>query len=421
MKISERFAIRDKPGRKAELGAVEILRYLGPGLLVTVGFIDPGNWASNIAAGSSYGYSLLWMVTLSTVMLIILQHNAAHLGIVTGDCLAESAMKHLHPVLGRILLGTGILAVVSTSLAEIMGGAIALELLFHIPVKIGSLMVLAVVLFLLFSNTYTKLEKIIVSFVSIIGFSFLYELSAVRISWPEAARGWVMPAFPHNSMTVIMAVLGAVVMPHNLFLHSEIIQSRQFNKKDEKTIERQLKFEFLDTSVSMIIGWAINSAMILLAAAVFYTNGIEVTDIAQASRLLVPLTGSNASLIFGAALLFAGVSSSVTAGMAGGTIFAGMFKEPYDIKDRHTAIGVASILAAATLLIFFIGDPFQALVLSQMILAIQLPVTVFLQIYLTSSEKVMGKHKNTKVGKTVLLAIAILITILNIMLFISFF
>jgi manganese transport protein len=245
MKISERFAIRDKPGRKAELGAVEILKYLGPGLLVTVGFIDPGNWASNIAAGSSYGYSLLWMVTLSTVMLIILQHNAAHLGIVTGDCLAESAMKHLHPVLGRILLGTGILAVVSTSLAEIMGGAIALELLFHIPVKIGSLLVLAVVLFLLFSNTYTKLEKIIVSFVSIIGFSFLYELSAVRISWPEAARGWVMPAFPHNSMTVIMAVLGAVGMPHNLFLHSEIIQSRQFNKKDEKTIERQLKFEFL--------------------------------------------------------------------------------------------------------------------------------------------------------------------------------
>lgn len=421
MKWSERFTIRDKPGRKAELGALEVLKYLGPGLLVTVGFIDPGNWASNIAAGSSYGYSLLWMVTLSTVMLIILQHNAAHLGIATGDCLAESAMKHLNPHLGRAILGTGILAVVSTSLAEIMGGAIALDLLFHVPVKIGSLIILAVVLFLLFSNTYTKLEKIIVSFVSIIGFSFLYELSAVHISWPEAAAGWVTPSFPHNSMTVIMAVLGAVVMPHNLFLHSEIIQSRKFNQEDEKTIERQLKFEFLDTSVSMLIGWAINSAMILLAASVFFANGITVTDIGQASRLLVPLTGSNASLIFGAALLFAGVSSSVTAGMAGGTIFAGMFGEPYDIRDRHTRIGVASILAAATLLIFFIGDPFQALVISQMVLAIQLPITVFLQIYLTSSEKVMGRHKNSPVGKAVLLMIAVLITVLNVMLFISFF
>jgi len=421
MKISERFAIRDKPGRRADFGAREILKYLGPGLLVTVGFIDPGNWASNIAAGSSYGYSLLWMVTLSTIMLIILQHNAAHLGIVTGDCLAESAMKNLNPVLGRILLLTGILAVISTSLAEILGGAIALQILFHVPIRIGSLIILAVVLFLLFSNTYTKLEKIIVSFVSIIGFSFLYELSAVQLSWPEAVRGWVMPSFPHNSMTVIMAVLGAVVMPHNLFLHSEIIQSRQFNKEDEKTIERQLKFEFLDTSVSMIIGWAINSAMILLAAAVFYTNGIKVSDIAQASKLLVPLTGSNASMIFGAALLFAGVSSSVTAGMAGGTIFAGMFREPYDIGDRHTRIGTASILAAATLLIFFIGDPFQGLVISQMVLAIQLPITVFLQIYLTSSEKVMGRHKNSPVGKLVLFAVAILISILNVMLFISFF
>jgi len=420
MQIHFKSLIKDNPKHKAGFGAGDILKFIGPGLLVTVGFIDPGNWAANIAAGSQFGYTLLWMVTLSTIMLILLQHNVAHLGIVTGDCLAEAAMKHLNPHAARTILGTGILAVVSTALAEIMGGAIALQMLFKIPIRIGSVIILAVVLILLFSNSYTKLEKLIVGFVSVIGFSFLYELSAIAIDWPAALKSWVTVSIPPHSMMIIMAVMGAVVMPHNLFLHSEIIQSRQWNHEDEAVINRQLKYEFLDTSLSMIIGWAINSAMIILAAATFFKNHVQVNELGQAHELLTPMLGTGASVVFGIALLFSGVSSTITAGMAGGTIFAGMFREPYDIKDNHTKIGVASILIASTILIFLISDPFKGLVISQMILGIQLPITVFLQIYLTASEKVMGKHKNTVLNNVLLISIGLIITILNVMLLISF-
>lgn len=412
--------IGDRSSHQRVFGIKELLKFVGPGMLVTVGFIDPGNWASNIAAGAQFGYQLLWMVTLATVMLILLQHNVAHLGIVTGDCLAEATMKHLPPMLARTILGTGILAVVSTALAEILGGAIALQMLFGIPIRLGAIFILVLVLFLLFSNTYSKLEKLIISFVSIIGFSFLYELSTVAIDWSETTSGWVTVSVPPNSMLVIMAVLGAVVMPHNLFLHSEVIQSRQWNQQDESVIKQQLKYEFTDTSVSMLVGWAINSAMIILAAATFYQHHIEVTELGQAQQLLVPILGAKASVVFAIALLFAGVSSSITAGMAGGSIFAGLFKEPYHIKDPHTKLGVMAILTTSTILIFLISDPFMGLVYSQMLLSIQLPITVFLQIYLTSSGRVMGKYKNTLLNKSVLITVGAVITLLNVLLFRSF-
>jgi len=407
-------------GHKPEFGIKELLKYIGPGLLVTVGFIDPGNWASNIAAGSTYGYKLLWMVTLSTIMLIVLQHNVAHLGIVTGDCLAESANRHLGKRLSKVVLSTGIIATISTAMAEILGGAIALNLLFRLPIKVGAVLVMILILILLFTNSYTKMEKWIVGFVSLIGISFLYEICLVDVSWGEAVRGWTTIQFPAGSMPIIMSVLGAVVMPHNLFLHSEIIQSRQWNLEDDTVIKKQLKYEFTDTLFSMIIGWAINSAMIILAATTFFTYHLKVEELGQAQQMLIPIVGNFAALIFGVALLLSGISSSITAGMAGGTIFSGMFGETYDIKDRHTKIGVAAILILAVLVIFCINDPFKGLVYSQMLLSIQLPITVFLQLYLTSSEKVMGKYKNSVIDRLALWFIAIILTVLNGMLLISY-
>ncbi len=404
-------------GRQHKLS---LLRYIGPGLLVTVGFIDPGNWASNMAAGSGYGYALLWMVTLSTIMLILLQHNAAHLGIVTGKCLSEAATENMRPWLKNAVLGTAMIAAVSTALAEVLGGAIALNMLFQIPIKIGALIVAAVVLLMQFTNSYRKVEKIIIGFVSIIGLSFLYEISIVHIDWGAAAAGWVVPAFPSGSMPIIMSVLGAVVMPHNLFLHSEVIQSRQWNLQDEVVIKKQLKYEFADTLLSMIVGWAINSAMILLAAATFFQNHIQVTELAQAQAIMQPLLGGAASIVFAIALLFAGLSSSITAGMAGGTIFAGIYGEPYDIKDSHTKAGVLITMLGATAAIFFISTPFDGLVYSQMLLSIQLPITIFTQIYLTSSKKVMGKYANTTLDKILLWIIGGLVTALNIALLVSY-
>lgn len=391
----------------------DFFRYIGPGLLVTVGFIDPGNWASNIAAGSQYGYALLWMVTLSTAMLVVLQHNAAHLGIVTGKCLSEAAAEYMGPRTKNVVLLTAVGAAVSTALAEILGAAVALNMLFHLPVKAASLLVLAVVLLLQFTNSYQKIEKIIIGFVSLIGLSFLFEISIVHNDWSAAAAGWVTPAFPKGSMVVIMSVLGAVVMPHNLFLHSEIIQSRQWNLQDEKVIRKQLKYEFADTLFSMVIGWAINSAMILMAAATFFGKDTVVTDLSQAETMLKPLLGNAAGIVFAVALLFAGLSSSITAGMAGGSIFAGIFAKPYDISDYHTKAGVLITMIPAALIIFLISSPFDGLLYSQMLLSVQLPITIFTLIYLTSSRKVMGKYANSKCNRVLLWGIGLAVTCLN--------
>lgn len=403
------------------LGGLEILKYIGPGLLVTVGFIDPGNWASNLAAGADYGYTLLWMVSLSTVMLIILQHNVAHLGIATGLCLSEATMTYIRPKYAKMILWTAMGASVSTSLAEILGGAIALEMLFGIPVRIGAILTTVFVCIMLFTNSYRVIERWIIAFVSIIGLSFIYELSLVHIDWGEAVLAWVTPSFPEGSMVVIMSVLGAVVMPHNLFLHSEVIQSRQWNLEDDKVIRRQLRYEFWDTFLSMMIGWAINSAMILLAAATFFKSGSTVNELQDASALLQPLLGNNAAVIFAVALLFAGIASTITSGMAAGSIFAGIYREPYDIKDSHSRWGVLLSLVMALIIIMLVSNPFMGLIYSQMILSIQLPVTIFLQVYLTSSGKVMGKYKNRTSTKWILYILGGIVTVLNVMLFISMF
>ena len=396
--------------------AREILRYIGPGLLITVGFIDPGNWASNLAAGADFGYLLLWMVTLSTIMLILLQHNAAHLGIVTGLCLSEAATKYLPKWLSRPVLSTAMMASIATALAEILGGAIALDLLFDVPLVLGSIITAVFCAVLLKTNSYPKMEKIIIAFVSIIGFSFLVELNLVPIEWNSAVNGWVTPSFPEGSIIIIMSVLGAVIMPHNLFLHSEVIQSRQWNLQDEAVIKKQLRFEFLDTIFSMGIGWAINSSMIIIAAAVFFTNNIQIDDLSQATELLRPILGENAAIIFAVALLFAGISSTATCGIAGGSIFAGIFGEDYNIKDYHSWHGVLLTYGVAVLIIMFISDPFQGLIYSQMLLSMQLPITIILLMYLTSSRKVMGKYANSLRLKIILGIIGAVVIGLNILL-----
>ena len=405
--------------RTARARALEFLTYLGPGLLVTVGFIDPGNWASNIAAGSTYGYLLLWMVTLSTAMLILLQHNAAHLGIATGMCLSEATTAHLPRWLGRAVLGTAVLASVSTALAELLGAAVALDMLFKVPIKLGLLATAAFALSMLLTNSYRRFEKVIIGFVSAIGVSFLYELLRVKVDWGAAASGWITPAIPRGSMPVVMSVLGAVVMPHNLYLHSEVIQSRRWDLEDERTIKHQLRFEFFDTLFSMLVGWAINSAMILLAASAFLANGVEVSELPQAERILEPLLGKASGAVFALALLFSGLSSSMTAGMAGGSIVAGAFARPYDIRDRSTRLGAIVTLAGAAIVAVFVKDAFQGLVISQMLLSIQLPVAVFSLVYLTSSRKVMGKYANSALGRALLAAVGLAVTALNALLFAS--
>ncbi|WP_307974187.1 Nramp family divalent metal transporter [uncultured Parolsenella sp.] len=394
-------------------GGLEILRWVGPGLLVTVGFIDPGNWATNMAAGSTYGYGLLWVVTASTLMLIMLQHNAAHLGIVTGECLAESCAHHLPRPLAHLVLASAWLACVATMMAEVLGGGIALQMLLGLPVRLGAAIVAAASAVLLLTNSYRRVERWIIGFVSLIGISFLAEIAMVRVDWTSAAVGWVAPSMPAGSAAIVVSVLGAVVMPHNLFLHSEVIQSQHFEGQGDAVIRERLDHEFVDTLLSMGIGWAINSAMVVLAASTFFSAGTQVDDLAQAAATLEPMLGPAARIIFALALLFAGLASSVTAGMAAGAVSAGMAGEPYDIHDRHSSLGVVGCFAGALVALLLVDDPFDGLLWSQALLSLQLPITVFAQIWLTSSPRVMGKYANGPVLKAVLALIGLAVTALN--------
>jgi manganese transport protein len=357
---------------------LEIWHYIGPGLLVTIGFIDPGNWVTNIAAGSYFGYELLWIIAISTIMLIFFQHNTAHLGIVTGLCLAEATSIYLKPLFSRIFLSTAMIASISTALAEISGGAIALKMLFNLPIKIGAILLAVFIIFMIFNNSYRKIEKWIIGFVSLIGLAFIIELFLIKINYNDTLKGIFIPVIPANSIVIIMSLIGAVIMPHNLFLHSEIIQSRQLNLSDDKTKLKSLKYELYDTMFSMFIGFAINAAIIIIAASVFFKNGIIVNELEQAQSLLTPLLGNFASFIFAIALLFAGIASAITASMSGGIISAGAFKEPYDIKDNHTRIGIIITILLALLFILFVHDIFKTLIYSQVLLSIQLPITLLL-------------------------------------------
>jgi manganese transport protein len=406
---------------KPKLGALEILKYVGPGLLVTVGFIDPGNWASNVAAGSRYGLSLLWVITLSTLMLIVLQHNAAHLGIATGLCLSEASTKFFTKAVSRSVLISALIAAISTALAEILGASIGLQMLFGLPLGLGASAVSLVVALMMLHNSYHRLERWIIGFVALIGLSFLFEISLTRTHWLTAARSWCVPVIPEGALPLIMGMLGAVVMPHNIFLHSEIIQSRQWNTKDDAVIKKQLSYEFTDTLFAMLVGWAINSAMIIVAASVFYRHGSAVTELGQAQEALKPLLGRASALIFALALLCAGFSSLITAAVSGASIFAGIFREPLDLTDSHSRFGALLTITGGLCAVFFISDPLGGLIWSQVLLSVQLPITIFALIYLTSSKTVMGKFKNTRFSKLLLWGIGLVVSFLNVLLLMQVF
>jgi manganese transport protein len=407
-------------GKQASrMASMELFRYIGPGFFVTVGFIDPGNWVTNVAAGSQFGYQLLWVVTLSTIILIVVQHNAAHLGIVTGLCLSEAASKFFKPWLRILMLGSAMVACVATALAELLGGAIGLNMLTGLPIAVGAVLSAVFSAWMLFSKNYQRLEKWIMGFVSLIGIAFVFEIWLADVSWVQTAVGWVTPTFPLGALPVIMGVLGAVVMPHNIFLHSEVIQSRQWNAQGDDVIKKQLKYEFLDTLAGMGAGWAINSAMIIMAAAVFYKNGIVVNELPQVTITLEPIFGKASAVVFALGLLFAGLSSSVTAGMAGGSVFAGIFIEPFDINDPHSRIGVGITLLGALAGIMLLPDPFKGILWSQIALSVQLPLTIIPLILLTSSRKVMGEYTNRRLGASVLWIVGLIVIGLNIALLVD--
>ena len=273
-----------------DLFSRELLRYLGPGFIVTIGFIDPGNWATNIAGGSEFGYALLWVVSLSTLMLIFLQHLSAKLGIVTGHSLAVNVREQLPKPVVWIAGVTIVLACMATDLAEYLGAALGFYLLFGLPLWLGTPLTVALVFVAILGQQYHKLERMIVVFLAIIAACYILELFLVHPDWGAAAPRWVIPSVDGASILVALGMLGAIVMPHNIYVHSNVILSRDWDLAPQRR-RRLMNFELIDTSLAMGMGWLVNSAMIIVAAAVFFGAGVTVTSIEQASATLEPLVG----------------------------------------------------------------------------------------------------------------------------------
>ena len=370
-----------------------LFSFLGPGFLITVGFIDPGNWATNIEAGSRFGYELLWVVTLGTVMLILIQNMAARLGIATGKSLAVNICEYFPKHVAAFLGLSVVLACIATDVAELLGGGIGFTLLFGFPLWIGVLLTLLIEVFLLISQRYHKIEKIIVGFLGIITLCYLFELFIVNPDWSVIATKLAVPAIGQNSIYVALAILGALVMPHNIFLHSNVIHSRRWGVSEEEKRDL-LRYEKIDTLFAMTLGWIVNSAMIIVAASVFFRNHIPVTTIEQASVTLKPLAGQFAGILFAIALVFSGISSSITVSMAEANIITGFLGKPEDPRTMLYRSALLVTAIPAVLIILFSVDTFRVLILSQVILSIQLPFTLIPLLILCRNSQVMGSFKS---------------------------
>ena len=370
-----------------------ILRFLGPGFLVTVGFIDPGNWATNIEGGSKYGYDLLWVITLSTIMLIVIQHMAAKLGIATGKSLAVNIRDNFPRPVVFFLGITIVLACVATDVAELLGGAIGFNLLLGMPLWLGALVTVICEVVLIISMRYHRLETVIIGFLAIIGICYVIEIIIVKPDWALLAPALIIPKVNSSSIYVAMGILGAVVMPHNIFLHSNLIHSRKWGSSEAEK-KSQLRYEKIDTTAAMIMGWVVNSAMIIVAAAVFARHGISVDSIEQASETLKPLAGPLAGFVFALALVFAGVGSSVTSSMAEVNVITGFLGKPEDPRTLLYKISVF-ITAIPSFVIILCGmDTFRILILSQVVLSIQLPFTLIPLLILCRKKEIMASFRS---------------------------
>ena len=394
---------------------IRLLRYLGPGFLITIGFIDPGNWATNIAGGAQFNYDLLWVITLSTLMLVLLQHMSAKLGIVTGKSLARNIRSFFSTPLVALFGVSIVAACFATDVAELLGAAIGFRILLHIPVVVGAPLTVIIEAVAILSQRYHRLERMIILFLAVIGICYVAEIFLVHPEWGELLPHIFVPTVNSRNILIITGILGAVVMPHNIYLHSNVIQSRDWGKDD--TQRRSLiRMEFTDTSLAMFSGWLINSAMIIVAAAVFYRHGVVVDSIEQASATLRPLAGPAAGILFGIALLFAGVSSSITSSLAETNVITGFLGRPEDPRTWLYRIALVVTAIPAMVIILMRIDSYKVLILSQVALSLQLPLTIFPLLILARSKKVMGSFASRPWEFSLGMIIGIGVTLLNVFL-----
>ncbi len=395
----------------------KIFAFFGPAYLVSVGYMDPGNWATDLAGGSQYGYKLLWVLLMSNLMALLLQSLSARLGIVRGRDLAQANRETYPPVVNFILYILAEIAIAATDLAEVLGMAIGIQLLTGLPLVWGvSLTVLDTFLLLILQRYgIRKMEGFIISLVAIVGASFLVELILVKPQMNEVVKGFI-PTIPDNTaLYIAIGIIGATVMPHNLYLHSALVQTRKI-KRDDSGIRQAIKMNFIDSTIALNLAFLVNAAILILAAAVFFKSGrTDVAEIQDAHRLLDQLLGSKlAPILFAVALIAAGQSSTVTGTLAGQIVMEGYLRLRINPWLRRLLTRLLAIIPAL-LVILIAGDEEVGalLVFSQVLLSLQLGFAIIPLIHFVSDKKTMGAFAISPVTKIFSWLVTSLLVYLN--------
>jgi manganese transport protein len=369
----------------------QILRYLGPAFVVSVAYIDPGNFATNISGGSKFGYSLIWVILWSNLMAIFLQTMSAKLGIATGKNLPELCAEAFSKRTNWVFWIIAEIGAMATDLAEFLGGTLGFNLLLHIPMLSAGLLTGVLTFFLCYLEKYGQkiVEIVITVLVAVISASYLLELVLAGPDWAQVGFHTAVPSLPSGGAVVIaVGMLGATVMPHVIYLHSQLVQYRCTGCSYESK-RHHLKMEKIDIAVAMNIAFCVNAAMVVVSAAVFYKNGMAVETMQDAHRSLEPLLGALSSGAFGIALLASGLSSSAVGTMAGQTIMKGFvnISIPINLRRLITMLPALAIIAIGI-------DPMNALVLSQVALSFILPMPILQMLFIAGKRKYMGEFAN---------------------------
>jgi manganese transport protein len=395
----------------------KIFAFFGPAYLVSVGYMDPGNWATDIAGGSQFGYSLLWVLLMSNLMALLLQSLSARLGIVTQRDLAQASRETYSRFINYILYFLAEIAIAACDLAEVLGMAIGINLLFDIPLIQGVMITVLDTFLLLFliNKGIRKMEAFIITLVLIIGISFIFEMFFAQPEMGSVLNG-LIPSIPNAAaLYIAIGIIGATVMPHNLYLHSSLVQTRKFDRSPAG-IKQALKYNFIDSTIALNLAFFVNAAILILAAATFYKNGMfEIAEIQDAYKLLSPLLGSKwAPILFAVALIAAGQSSTITGTLAGQIVMEGYLNLRIQPWVRRIITRLIAIVPAVIVISVF-GESVtgKMLILSQVILSLQLGFAIIPLIHFVSDKQKMKGFAISKITQIASWLVALVIVSLN--------
>ena len=397
----------------------EMWRYFGPAFVASVAYIDPGNFATNIEGGAKFGYSLLWVLLWSNAMAILIQYLAAKLGIATGKTLPQNCRAYFLPWINFGLWIAAELAAVATDLAEFLGAALGFYLLFGIPLFVAALITAVAVFLMLAVELYgfRRLEQVIMVFVFAIAGCYAFEIFLVHPDWHAVTRGVLVPQISSKSIYIAVSMLGATVMPHVIYLHSALVQHRvredSFHCPTNQWLRklRHMRYELLDVLAAMNGAWLVNSAMIIMAAAVFFKGGYVVSAVEQAHFTLKPLLGGLSATAFALALLFSGLSSSTVGTMAGQVIIEGFLDIKFNVFLRRLITIIPALVVIGLNL-----DPLKILLLSQVALSFLLPFALVPLVMLTRRQSVMADLVNNRRTNALAYVVTAVIIALNMLL-----